>query len=65
MNNNNEELLTAKEISAYLSLHLHTIYNWVYARRIPYYKVGKSLRFKKSEILEWAKKQGIAKKGGA
>ncbi|MCR9250989.1 MAG: helix-turn-helix domain-containing protein [bacterium] len=30
-----------------------TIYGWVNRREIPYYKVGKNLRFKKSEILDW------------
>ena len=45
--------LTIIEISAYLNLKPSTIYAMVAEKRIPHFKVGRLVRFKKSEIDQW------------
>ena len=44
---------TIKEISDYLNLKPSTIYSMVAAKRIPHFRVGRLVRFKKSEIDLW------------
>jgi excisionase family DNA binding protein len=44
---------TIGEISQYLKLRPSTIYAMVAEKRIPHFKVGRLLRFKKSEIDLW------------
>ena len=45
--------LTIIEISAYLNLKPSTIYAMVAEKRIPHFKVGRLVRFKKAEIDLW------------
>jgi excisionase family DNA binding protein len=40
-----------------LSVNKRTIYDWVYEKRIPYYKIGGILRFSSDEIDNWLKKK--------
>ncbi len=49
------EWMTLKELSSYHPEHPvdTTIYSWVRQNLIPYYKRGKRLTFKKSEIDKW------------
>ena len=47
------------ELSSYLNISKKTIYNYTCAKIIPYYKIGKVLRFKKSDIEQWIEKQRI------
>ena len=55
----NKQFLSVKEISQYMGLSIHTIYLWVQLRKIPYYKIGKAVRFNLQEINEWLKAQHI------
>lgn len=43
------------ELSAYLGIPKWTLYQWVSQRRIPHYKLGGLLRFKREEIEDWAR----------
>lgn len=47
--------MDVKELQAYLPDHpaAPTIYGWIRNGLIPYYKKGKKLAFKRSEIEEW------------
>ena len=49
---------SVQEVSDYLPEHpaVQTLYTWTSAKRIPYHKDGKRLRFLKSEIDTWLKK---------
>ena len=51
------EWLTIDGLCAYLPEHpaKGTIYQWVFNKRVPYYKEGGNLRFLKSDIDEWLK----------
>ena len=49
------ELMNVKDLGRYLPSHPapSTVYSWVNDNTIPYYKQGKTLMFKKSEIDAW------------
>src|SRR5262245_36012394 len=51
-----DEILTAEQVSKLLKLHQRTIYKLVRNGTIPGRRVGKSWRFLKSEILGFLKK---------
>ncbi len=50
-----EPFFTVKGLSEYLCVEESWIYQQVHAKTIPYYKVGKYVRFKRSEIAKWEK----------
>jgi len=45
-------LIDIKELSRRLSIPRGTLYNWVYLRRIPFIKAGRSLRFDADEVIQ-------------
>ena len=49
-------LLTEKDTCAYLRVSKRNLYCWRMAGLIPYYKIGRAVRFRKAELdaaLEW------------
>ena len=44
-------LIDIGELSRRLSIPKGTLYNWVYLRRIPFVKAGRSLRFDPLEVM--------------
>lgn len=52
---NPNQRMNLKELQAYLPDHpaAPTVYGWVRSNLIPFYKKGKKLSFKKSEIDTW------------
>jgi excisionase family DNA binding protein len=51
-----EPFFTVSTLSEHLGVKESWIYQQVHARKIPYYKVGKYVRFKRSEITAWENK---------
>jgi excisionase family DNA binding protein len=51
-----ERLMTAKQVSELIEVNPSTVYHWVSEGFIPYVKLGKCIRFKKSELLRWIDK---------
>lgn len=49
-----EEVLTTQQCAALLSYSPDQIYRLVSKSEIPYYRLSGQLRFRKSEVLEWA-----------
>lgn len=49
-----EEVLTVKQCAALLGYSTDQIYRLVSKSEIPYYRLSGQLRFRKSEVLEWA-----------
>jgi excisionase family DNA binding protein len=47
------EILTARELEAFLRIDVKTIYAYVQDGRIPYVRIQSNLRFLKREILAW------------
>ena len=50
---NNGEILTIRELAAYLKLAEKTAYRLVSEGKIPGFKVGGAWRFRKGEIDRW------------
>jgi len=46
------KLVDINELSLRLSIPKGTLYNWVYLRRIPFIKAGRSLRFDADEVIQ-------------
>jgi excisionase family DNA binding protein len=64
---NQENLLTVKELAHALKVHESWIY--LHARKIgddsiPLIRVGRYLRFKLPDVMDWLKKQDGAENGG-
>jgi len=55
--NMTDDILTIKELSAYLKTSEKTIYRLLTKNEIPAFKVGTSWRFKKEAIDQWIKDQ--------
>lgn len=49
----NSTIMTVKEVAKYLRVHESSIYRLSKAGKIPAYRVGRNLRFKKDKIDEW------------
>ncbi|MBC8192180.1 MAG: helix-turn-helix domain-containing protein [FCB group bacterium] len=47
--------LSVEEIAIHLGIKKDTAYKWVAKKHMPAYKVGRLLKFDKSEIDEWVK----------
>lgn len=58
LNRTNEgEILTIKEVAAYLKVTERTIYRLAAEKKIPAFKVGGTWRFPRSEIDQWIRQQ--------
>ena len=55
-----ERLLGIKELAEYLGVKVATVYDWVHMREIPYYKVGRLVKFKAVEIERWLEKRRVS-----
>ena len=53
---NEDEFLTINEVSILTNYAVPTIYDLKHKGKIPFYKNGAKLQFKKSEIIEWMEK---------
>ncbi|MCG7932143.1 MAG: helix-turn-helix domain-containing protein [Candidatus Thiodiazotropha lotti] len=49
----NDEILTLKEVAAYLKLAEKTAYRLAAEGKLPGFKVGGSWRFKKEDVENW------------
>jgi len=47
-----QRLIDINELSRLLSISKGTLYYWVYLRRIPFIKAGRSLRFDPDEVIQ-------------
>lgn len=53
------EILTIKQVAAYLKVTERTIYRLAGAKKIPAFKVGGTWRFSKADIDAWIKQQSM------
>lgn len=51
--NRSDELMNINEVADFLDESVQSIYSRTSRRTIPFYKKGKKLLFKKTEILNW------------
>ena len=49
----NRNLVGPKEVAEYLDISINTIYSWVNMRKIPFFKIGRLVKFDLMEIDNW------------
>lgn len=54
----NSDIMTIKEVAAYLKLNEKTTYRLTSEGKIPAFKVGGSWRFRRDEIEKFTREQG-------
>ncbi len=52
-----DEILTIKEVAAYLKVNERTVYRLAAGKKIPAFKVGNAWRFRKEEVDQWISDQ--------
>ena len=58
-----DEILTLKEVAAYLKLAEKTAYKLAAEGKLPGFKVGGSWRFKREDVQNWIEEQKLGNKG--
>lgn len=53
MEEKENEFWNIQQVSQYLQVKPKTIYNWAESGEIPYYKIGRLIRFKRTDIDAW------------
>jgi len=53
--------MSLNEVAKFLRLEKHIIYAKCGNGEIPFFRVGKLYKFKKSELQQWLKEQGLKK----
>ncbi|MGE7137427.1 helix-turn-helix domain-containing protein [Luteibacter sp. NPDC031894] len=61
---NEFEILTIKQVAAYLQVTERTIYRLAGGKEIPAFKVGGTWRFSRQDIDGWIRKQTVATPDG-
>ena len=51
------EILTAKELEAFLRIDVKTIYSYVQRGIIPHMRIESNVRFSKHQVLEWLRQR--------
>jgi excisionase family DNA binding protein len=54
-----DDILTVDQLAVYLGIGKQRVYEAVSRNTIPYFKVGKSLRFKKSAVDKWIESKSV------
>ena len=50
---NEDKLLNVKQVAQYLQLKESTIYSWAQDGKIPAIKIGRTWRFRRSDLDSW------------
>lgn len=65
----NPDVLTARELEAFLRIDVKTIYSYVQRGLIPYVRIQSNVRFLRSQILDWINdhnyRPGLKKRNGS
>ena len=54
-----DNLIGPKEIAEYLNISINTIYSWINMRKIPFFKIGRLVKFDLKEIENWKEHQKV------
>lgn len=54
-----EKWVNLKDIAKHLSISQDTVRTWIKEEKLPFYKAGKSYKFKISEVDEWVREGRI------
>ena len=55
-----QELLTIDETAKILKINKQTLRNWCSQRKIPYKKIGRSVRFDTRSLEAWMKRKEVS-----
>lgn len=53
MSNLELQTLSVQEVADILGIHLVTCYNWIREGRIPSIRLGRSVRVRRSSLVDW------------
>ena len=56
-------MMTAEELADHLGMARQTIYDWVYYRKVPFYRFGRkgaAVRFDAQEVTAWLLEKRVA-----
>ncbi|MBI3605579.1 MAG: helix-turn-helix domain-containing protein [Nitrospirae bacterium] len=56
----NRNLMSVSELSLYLNVKVKTLYGWIGQKEIPYLKIGRLVRFEKTEIDRWLEEKKVS-----
>jgi len=51
--------MTVPQLAEYLQVSKITLHNWIYQRKIPYSKIGRRVRFKREDIVQWCEDKKV------
>lgn len=54
-----KRFIGAKELSGYLDVSVNTIRSWIWQRQIPYFKIGRLVKFDVKKIEGWLKDREV------
>jgi excisionase family DNA binding protein len=54
-----KELLSIREASGLLGVAETTLRDWLYQKRLPFYRLGRAIRLKKEDIFEFREKARV------
>ena len=58
-NSEKRHLMSIQEAADYLGISLHTLYGWVNMKKLPYYKIGRFVKFDIKDLNVWIESQKI------
>jgi len=56
---NANRLISVDDVSQRLGVKIKTVYGWVHARRIPFVKVGRLVRFDLIDVNDWLRQRKV------
>ncbi len=48
-----------KEAAEHLGVKVETLYAWIHRKQIPYYKVGRLVKFRNADIERWLNERRV------
>jgi excisionase family DNA binding protein len=57
MNLSDDPILTVHQVAEYLQLSKSKVYYMIQRRNIPFIRLGKNVRIRRSDLLQWIEKQ--------
>lgn len=54
-----EKFIGIKEVSVCFGIKESTVYAWVHTRQIPFYKIGRLVKFKVADIEKWLEEKKV------
>ena len=58
-----KELLSIREASGLLGVAETTLRDWLYQKRLPFYRLGRAIRLKKEDIVKFREESRVEEKG--